>query len=94
MNVQDIYIVNFYHVYYLTGQSQLIRFVMKQRIIRDVDLMKVYIGTDQLKTYRLSVGNKVYVVAFSGQLKSKFGSNDATTPKSWITYYAYFHFNL
>ncbi|MNL16260.1 hypothetical protein D3C87_1372920 [compost metagenome] len=94
MYMQDIQFFKTDYIYELTGQGRFVRRVIEQRIVAYRYFMIKQVGREKVEPGRLTVGNKMYLMAFIGQCLAQFSGYHTTTTKSRVTNNTYFHFEI
>ena len=93
VHMKEFYTIKLYGVHKLAGQCQLVGLVVEKGVFRYMDLMKMDIIPQKPQAYGLFVGDKMYLMAPSGQGYAQFRGHNATPTKCRVTYNCYFHEN-
>ncbi len=91
VDVQQIEIVDFRHLGHARGQRQVIRRIVKQRIMRDLYLVIENVGLRSLQPERLRIGDEMNFVSALRQLNSQFRCNHTAATVGGITGNTDFH---
>ena len=91
VNVQQIEVVALRDIRHAGGQSETIRRILEQRIIRDFDFVVVDARNTGVETDRIGVGDEMNLVSAIGQFEAQFGGHDTAAAIGGIAGDADFH---
>src|SRR5579864_671126 len=91
MDVQDVQVINFRHLRHARGQRQVIRRILKQRILRHGDFMKEDAGLLGIQADGLLISDEMHFMAALRQLNAKLRPHNSAAAIRGITSYADLH---
>src|SRR6185437_5188736 len=91
MHVQYIKLFETNDIYQPAGQRQFVWRKIKQRVVRNRNLVVKQIFRKQVEPCRLIISYKVYLVASIGKALAKLRGYNPASAEGWVTNYSDFH---
>ena len=84
VHVEQVELFALHHLDHHAGQRQLIGLVLKQRVVLNLNLVKVQVGLQLVKTRRHGVANHVDAVALLREVGRELGCEHARTAEGGV----------
>jgi hypothetical protein len=91
MHVEQVQVLKPDYIYHLAGQSRLIGLILKEGVVQSRYLMVKDILVKTLQTYRLAIGDEVYLMALTCQCHTQLCGDYTAAAIRGVANYTYFH---